>query len=349
MRTCRSLVTGASGFLGSRLVKLLAERGDQVNAMVRPGSNLKRLEGLPWDRVRLVYGDIAVPHSVFAATAQCTRIYHLATNFTLSEPESERVLAPAVEGTRSVLDAAKARSINRIVVTGSAMTLGASASEDVADETHHPVFHDVDAYLSAKIAAEQLVAERVRVGAPVVMVLPTAIVGPGDARPTPTGAGILEYLRFGGGTFVPIPGGGLNVVDVDDAALGHVLAMERGVDGERYVLGGENITFAQMFSMLSDIAGLPPPHLQVPRVLMAVGVGLMEWAARRSGSSISVTRRMVRDFVGRYAWVTSAKAEQRLGYFHRPARNGLERSVRWYADHGYFDEKLERRVRVHLL
>ncbi len=341
-----ALVTGASGFLGARLVALLAARGEHVNAMVRPGSPLDGLQGLPWDRVRLVYGDVTVPNSVYAAMAGCDRAYHLATNFTFGERRSQLVLRPTVEGTRSVLEAARARSLRKLVITGSTITLGASAMRETVDEdSQRAIPRDAEAYVFAKATAQRCVIEQVRAGVPAVLVLPSAFVGPGDARPTPTGAGILDYVQRRGR--VPIPDGGLNVVDVDDVALGHRLAMDHGTVGESYILGGENITFLEMFAMLSDVAGLPPPWLRLPAPLLGLGARIMERGARRAGRTASVTRRVVRDFVGKYAWVSSAKAERELGYRHRPARIALERSVKWYTENGYFEKRLERAIRAH--
>lgn len=341
-----ALVTGASGFLGARLVGQLAARGDHVKAFVRPSSSLARLEGSAWDRVRLVYGDVTVASSLYAALAGCDRVYHLAANFSFTERDATRVLRPALEGTGHVLEMAKARGVERLVVTGSAMTLGASPGPEPLTENESVSQSDPDPYLAAKLGAQQLVRESARSGLPVVLVLPTAIVGPGDARPTPTGAGVVEYVSRK--ARVPIPDGGLNLVDVDDVAQGHILAMERARVGETYILGGENVTFQEMFAMLSDLAALPPPSLRVPGWLLRLGVAMLEQVAQRTGGRLAVTRRMARDFVGRFAWVSSAKAERELGYTYRPARAALERSLRWYLEHGYFEPKLGDRMRMHL-
>ena len=261
-RMAFTLVTGATGFLGSQLVRTLLERGESVKALVRPGSNLAALSGYPTDRFKIAVGDIRIEQSVFAALANCTRMYHVAANFKMWDPDPSRIILPAVDGMRATLRAARARKLTKIVVTSSAGVLGTTAGEELMDETHEFNLTDPEAYFAAKVAADKVAAEFVAEGSPIVLALPSTIAGPGDWKPTPNGQLLLEYLKTPPTSHFPVSGGGINVVDVEDVATGHVLAMERGVVGERYILSGDNVTFTQLFETLADITGLAEPSAQ---------------------------------------------------------------------------------------
>lgn len=341
-----TLVTGASGFIGSRLVTALVERGERVKALVRPGANLDAFTSLPKDRFALAYGDVMIGHTVYRALAGCDRLYHLAAAFKLWDPKPERILDPAIVGTRSVLEAAALRRVKKIVVTSSVAALGVSQAAEPMDETHSFNLADPEAYVLAKYEADKIAAEAAAQGAPVVLVMPAQVFGPGDYKPTPNGQAVLEYLRRGSFR-PPAPDGGVNVVDVDDVATGHILAMERGQLGERYILGGENLTYEQLFETLSEITGLPPPR-KIGKGTLQLAAQLMELKARLRGGTPLITKRFVRDYVGAYNWVSSAKAEKELGYTHRPARQTLNRAVRWFLHQGAVPEKAARRVRLEL-
>lgn len=341
-----ALVTGASGFVGSQLVHQLIQRGERVKALVRASSSLRQLQDLPEDRFRLEYGDITVLHSVYAALAGCDRLYHVASQFKMWDAHPENILGPAVEGTRVTLTAAKKRQLRKIVVTSSVAALGSTSEPEPMDEMHKFNLPDAEIYVRSKYEAEQVALEFADDGLPLVLVLPSTIVGPGDWKPTPTGQGILQYLKMPPAIRVPVTRGGLSFVDVDDVAAGHILAMERGVPGERYILGGENLTFEQMFATLSELTALAPPGSNQSKSLAALFGWLLELKARCFGGDPMITRRLVRDYAFAYSWVTSEKAESELGYTHRPARQSLLRSVRWYLQHGYVPEKAARRVRL---
>jgi dihydroflavonol-4-reductase len=342
-----TLVTGASGFIGARLVRQLIERGERVKAFVRAESNLSQLVGLPEDRFRLAVGDIRVEHSVFRALAGCHRMYHVAANFKLWAKRREDILDPAIEGTRATLSAARKRGLDKIVVTSSAVTLGSSAKPDVLDEEDEVELRDPDTYVEAKYRAEQLALEMAE-QLPIVVVLPATVVGPGDWKPTPTGTGILRYLRLPPNLRVPVPEGGLNVVDVDDVALGHVLAMEKGRLGERYILGGEDLTYEELIDTLSDLTDLAMPGRQMGSGMFELAARFMELRARLGGPQPDLSYRMARDYVGAYAFLSSEKAEGELGYRHRPAREALGRAVRWFLEKGYVPDRAARRVRLEL-
>ena len=343
-----SLVTGATGFLGSQLVRTLIERGESVKAFVRPGSNLSALQGYPKERFKLAVGDIRIEQSVFAALSGCSRLYHVAANFKMWDPNPQRIILPAVEGMRATLSAARSRKLDKIVVTSSMGVLGVSADHEPMDESHQFNLKDPEAYFAAKVAADEVVAEFVAAGLPIVSALPGTIAGPGDWKPTPNGQLLLEYLKTPSTSHFPISGGGINIVDVEDVATGHIAAMERGVVGERYILGGENLTFAQVFETLCDLTGLSEPSAPVGKGLMKLAGLWFELGARLRGGDPKITSRLARDYVDTFSWVTSKKAETKLGYRHRPAREALARSVRWFLANGYVPAKAAARVRLEL-
>jgi dihydroflavonol-4-reductase len=343
-----TLVTGATGFLGSQLVRTLMERGESVKAFVRPGSNLAALSGYPRDRFKIAVGDIRIEQSVFAALANCTRLYHVAANFKMWDPKPARIILPAVEGMRATLRAARSRELEKIVVTSSAGVLGTSATEEPMDETHQFNLEDPEAYFAAKVAADQVAQEFIAEGSPIVMALPATIAGPGDWKPTPNGRLLLEYLKTPSTSHFPVSGGGINVVDVEDVALGHVGAMEQGLVGERYLLGGENLTFSQLFETLCDLTGLAEPTAPKSKGLMKLAGKLFEINARLRGGEPRITSRLANDYVDTFSYITSKKAETAFGYRHRPAREALARSVRWFLAHGYVPREAAARVRLEL-
>lgn len=344
----RVLVTGASGFVGSRLVRALIDRGEQVKALVRPGSSLKQLSGYSPKQLELAIGDIMVEHTVYAALADCDRLYHVASNFRMWASNPDDILGPAVAGTRSTLEAARRRGLEKIVVTSSVAALGTEGDRAAMDEGHEFNLPDAETYVLSKYRAEQVAHEMIAEGLPAVVVLPTGIFGPGDWKPTPSGAGVLEYMTYPTWLKFPVTGGGMNIVDVDDVVAGHILAMEKGRIGERYILGGDNVTFEEMFGILAEHTGLSTPGLRVPQGVVALTGGLMELAARFTGADPTITRRLARDYAFRFAWITSEKAEKELGYEHRSAKKALERSVAWFLEHGYVPEATSRRLRLEL-
>jgi dihydroflavonol-4-reductase len=342
-----TLVTGASGFVGSRLVRELVKRGECVKGFVRAGSSLKPLEGLPSDRFELAYGDVLVEHTLYRALARCDRMYHLATNFRLWDANAEGIVGPAVEGTRAALEAARRRGLKKVVVTGSTAALGVSTEPAPFDEEHAFNLEDPEAYVRGKYEAYRVALE-LSARVPLVLVLPSTILGPGDWRPTPSGMLVVRYLRLPSTRRVPIMDGGMNIVDVDDVVNGHILAMERGSAGERYILGGEDLTFEQLFDTLSDVTGLGPAGKKQSPALLALVGSLLTLKARMFGGEPWLTRRIARDYAGKFVFVTSRKAERDLGYTHRPAREALARSVQWFLEKGFVPEQSARHVRLEL-
>lgn len=342
------LVTGATGFLGSRLVRQLVEAGHSVKILARAGSSMRGLDGIPADKIEVALGDITIEHTVYRALAGCDRLFHVAANFKMWDREPSRILDAAILGTEATLSAARRRGIEKIVVTSSVAAVGATREPTPMDETFPFNREDSETYIVAKWKAECVALEEAKRGLPVVVVNPSAIYGPGDWKPTPSGAAILKYMNWKLPIGFPCTEGGINVVDVDDVARGHILAMEKGRIGERYILGGENVTWEQLFSMLSDITGLVGPGRKSSEGQAMLVGRLMEIGARLTGGDPPLTYKLARDFACHYVWVSSAKAERELGYTARSARQALSRSVRWYVENGYVPAEVLRRVRLDL-
>ncbi len=342
------LVTGASGFLGSRLVRKLVENGEQVKALVRATSSLRALEGIPRDNLEIVQGDVMIAHTVYRSLAGCDRLYHVAAVNQLWDPQPERILDAAIVGTEQTLEAARKRGLAKVVYTSSAGVLGTSGGEEM-DETHALNLSDPETYIEAKTKAEErALSFHSEHGLPVVVVNPSVIVGPGDFRPTPAGQGILRYLEWSYPFGFPMVAGGLSVVDVDDVAQGHYLAMQKGRPGERYILGGENLSYEQMFGILSELTGLEPPGKPVSQGLVELAGRFSELYARWSGKEPLIGYRSARDFGSATSWVSSEKAARELGYTHRSARKALLRSVQSFLEQRLVSSDQTRRIRVDL-
>lgn len=325
-----TLVTGASGFVGSRLVHALVARGQAVKAFVHAGASLSPLEGLPRDRFELAFGDVSVEHTVYRALAGCGRMYHVAAGGDASSLAGNSTAeAPAV--TRAVLGAARKRRLQRVVLTHSAAAfVGTSAAE--------PATEDGLDSRSADLAA----------GVPLVAVLPACTIGPGDRRPARLGALIARYLRLPPSARVPLATGGVSVVDVDDVVEGAILAMQRGQPGERYLLGGENLTYSQLFTLLHELTGLARPGRVQRMPALGVQAAWLGFKATLQGDEPLLTARLLRGYSERYVFVSSAKAQRELGYSFRQAREALARAVLWFLEHGYVPEHAARRVRLEL-
>jgi dihydroflavonol-4-reductase len=315
-------------------VKLLVERGERVRVLVRPSSSLAHL---PIDRIELAYGDVTVQHGVFAALAGVRRLYHVASVFKMWDRRPERILGPAIVGTRETLEAARRRGVEKVVVTSSCATLGASREPVPMDESMTFALEDPETYILAKVRAEEIAL-------PVVVVMPSGVFGPGDWKPTPSGDLVLRYLEWPSFPRFPLTSGGISVADVDDVVRGHVLAMERGKAGERYIVGGDNLSFPEILDLLHRITGLPGPGPLVPPSITVASATLIEIAARLFGFEPPVTRRMARDHADTFLWADSTKAETELGYEHRPARQSLARSVAWFLEKGYVSQAAARRI-----
>ncbi len=322
----RILVTGATGFVGSAVARRLLARGHRVRALVRASSDLGNLEGLDMERVR---GDLTDPPSLQAALAGCDALFHVAADYRLWTPDPKLLYAANVEGTRHLMEAALAQGVERIVYTSSVATLGLHADGTPADEDTPVSIHDmIGHYKRSKYLAERVVRELVATrGLPAVIVNPSTPVGPRDIKPTPTGRMVRDAALGRMPAYVDT---GLNIVHVDDVAEGHCLALERGRTGERYILGGENLSLREILTIISSLTGRRPPRIRLPHELvLPLGYVAQTWARLRGGPEPRLTADGVR-MARKKMYFSSAKARRELGYVSRPAREALADAVAWF-------------------
>lgn len=324
------LVTGATGFVGAAVVRLLVEMGEAVRVLVRPDSDRAALEGLP---VEPVEGDLTDPDSLRAAVRGCGGLYHAAALYQLWAPDPELLYRTNVDGTNDLLMAAADAGIGRIVYTSSVAALGAFGDGRRADERAAVTIDEMTGpYKRSKYLAEQAVHRLVREHAlPVVVVNPATPVGPGDRKPTPTGRLVLNAALGRMPAYVDT---GLNIVHVDDVAEGHVRAFERGRIGERYILGGENLSLEAILEKIATLVGRPAPRWRLPLGAMLPLAYAAEGMARLSGGGEPrVTVDAVR-MARKKMYYSSAKAERELGYTHRPADQAFADAIAWFREHG---------------
>lgn len=323
-------LTGASGFIGSHILRALLAAQYRVRALVRPGSRPLP----PLDGCTTVWGDILHPGELVQHMAGCRYLVHAAALYSFSPGMHHKIFATNVRGCAGVLEAARLAGIERVVVTSSSSTVGPSYGGRPATEDDWAIDAGSSAYHRSKLQQER-VALAAQV--PVVLVLPTTPIGPGDWKPTPTGKMIVDFMR--GRIFATLDGG-LNVVAVEDVARAHVLALQYGRPRERYLAGGENISLSQLWERLAQICGRPAPTFRIPFQL-ALTLG---WADElrcrlfRKGTGGMAAPliplegvRMARH----HMYASSAKAQSELGYEATSVTAALERAVRWYRDNGY--------------
>ncbi len=323
-----NLVTGGTGFVGSAVVRRLLARGQAVRVLVRPDSDRANLAGLD---VELAEGDLGDRASLERAARGCTALYHVAADYRLWTRDPAAMLKVNVEGSRDVLLAAAAAGANRMVYTSSVAVLGLNRDASPADESTPVALADmIGPYKRSKFLAEAEVRRLIEAeGLPVVIVNPSTPVGPRDVKPTPTGRMIREAASGRMPAYVDT---GLNVAHVDDVAEGHVLAFEKGEVGERYILGGENLTLREILGHIADAAGRRRPRLRLPHnAIVPVAYVAEAWTRLTGGGEPFVTVDGVR-MARKRMFFTSARAEQALGYSHRPAREALADAVKWFLE-----------------
>ena len=323
------LVTGASGFVGAAVVRALLAASRKVRVLLRPSSDRRNVEGLAVD-VRL--GSLTEPRSLAAALEGCGALYHVAADYRLWVRNPATMYAVNVDGTRSLMEAALAAGVGRIVYTSSVATLGWRADGTAADEATPSALADmVGHYKRSKFLAEAAVRDLVQTRAlPAVIVNPSTPVGPRDVKPTPTGRIIVEAASGRMPAYVDT---GLNLVHVDDVARGHLLAEDRGCVGERYILGGENLTLGDILRLVAGIVGRKPPKVEVPAALVWPVAAIEEALGWLIGREPFATREGLR--MSRHKmFFASAKAERELGYRSRPAREGLMDAIAWFRQAG---------------
>jgi len=325
-----AFVTGATGFVGSHIARLLAEQGADLRLLVRASSNTKNVSDL---RADFVQGDLRNPATLEKAISGCQTVFHVAADYRLWVRDPEEMYRANVEGARAILDAARKAGVRRVVYTSSVATMGFTANGHPANEDS-PVLLDnmIGPYKRSKFMAEQVAIEAARSGVDVVIVNPTTPVGDRDIKPTPTGRIVVDFLKKKFPAYVDT---GLNLVDVTECARGHIAALEKGRCGERYILGGENLTLKQILDKLAAITGLPSPSVRVPYVLaLATGVVDEIVTGHLRGREPRATIDAVR--MGRKKmFVSSAKAERELGWKVVAVDHALRRAVDWFRANGY--------------
>ncbi len=331
----RVLVTGGTGFVGLNLVLELLRRGAEVRVLARPTSDLTALRAAVGDRaVEVVRGDLLDAASLRAALAGVEVLYHAAADYRLWAPDPSVLYRVNVEGTRALLAAAAAAKVERVVYTSSVGTLGIPADGTPGTETTPVTLADmVGDYKRSKFLAEREAVAAAAGGLPVVIVNPSAPVGPWDWKPTPTGRMLVDYLR---GRMVAYLDTGLNVVHVRDVAVGHVLAAERGRVGERYILGhvAGNLGLRAIFARLAPYTGIAAPRVRLPHAGALALAGVLEAAARVTGREPIASRTAVR-MAAKRMFFDPTRAVRELGLPQTPVDDALRDAVEWYWAHGY--------------
>ena len=332
----KCFVTGASGFIGGSLVRELVSRGHRVKGLVRTRSNLRGLDGFEWERV---VGDINDQEKLTQAMRGCDWCFHTAATYELWVPDETAMFDVNVSGTRHLIDAALAAGCSRIVHTSTAGTMALPQAVihgelRPTDESTPVTEADMAGpYLRSKWLAERIARRAGREGAPVVVVNPSAPFGPRDARPTPTGKLLVDFLNR------RLPGwmdGGFNVVHIRDVVAGHILAAEKGKPGERYILGNVegNWTLQETFSMLAQVTGIPAPERKISPAVATLLARLSELGARFTGRPPRIPLAGVR-MVGRKMFVSPVKAIRELGLPQTPPEKALQDAVEWFRANGY--------------
>jgi dihydroflavonol-4-reductase len=326
-----ALVTGGTGFVGANLARELLAAGATVRVLARPGGDRRTLDGL---KVEVVEGDLLDAASLARACAGVDTVYHVAADYRLWAPDPAALHRVNVEGTRAMLEAAGTAGARRVVYTSTVGTLGIPRTGAPGTEDTPVSLADmVGAYKTSKFLAEQVALEFARRGLPVVIVNPSAPVGPWDVKPTPTGQMIVDFMS--GRMFATLDTG-LNVVHVRDVARGHVLAAQRGTVGDKYVLGAAhgNVSLAEIGQLLSEITGRRPPRVRVPYAVAWCGAACMETLARLTGRAPKVPLTAVR-MARKRMYFSPAKAVRELGLPQTDVRVALREAVEWFAHHGY--------------
>jgi dihydroflavonol-4-reductase len=321
----RTLVTGASGFLGWHVARVLLERGADVRALCRPSASLRELD------VERVTGDLRDSDSLERAVKGCDRVFHVAADYRLWSKDPRELYQSNVEGTRNLLDAAERSGVSKFIYTSTVGCVG-MPKDSLGDENTPVSISDMAGhYKRSKWLAEQVALEKAKTGYPVVIVNPTAPIGDHDWKPTPTGKIVLDFLKGKLSAFVDT---GLNVVDAHDTAVGHYLAGERGRPGERYILGCENLTLQQILARLARITDRPEPKRKVPYAV-AYAAGVVTTAiADLTGKEPLAPLEAVK-MARKKMFVSHEKATRELGFAPGSATEALSKAVNWFQSNGY--------------
>jgi len=323
------LVTGATGFVGGAVARALVRAGVEVRVLARRESDLQNLESLAVERVA---GDLRDPASLRNALAGCRQLYHVAAHYALWAKDPSIFYDINVTGTRNLLEAARTAGIERTVYCSTIGAIGLPPGGGLGTE-NTPVSLDQMAghYKRSKYLAEQEVLRLAKEGLPVVIVNPSAPVGAGDVKPTPTGQVIVDFMR---GRMPAYMETGMNLIDVDDVAIGHLLAMQKGRVGERYILGNKNLMLREVFEILSHLTGVKAPTIKLPRLAILPLAYLNHWVANFTGRPPRIPLEGVK--MAKYKMhYDCGKAVRELGLPQTPPEVALEKAVQWFRSHGY--------------
>ena len=326
----RCLVTGANGFLGSAVARTLLDAGHSVAALARETADRRNLDGLDVD-VRV--GDLRDADSLARAIVGCQAVFHVAADYRLWTRDPAQMYRTNVEGSRNVVDASARQGIERLVYTSSVAVLGINPDRTPADETTPVALDDmIGHYKRSKFLAEKAVHEAASAhGLSYVVTNPSTPIGPRDIRPTPTGRIIVDAATGRMPAYVDT---GLNVVHVDDVARGHLQALERGVDGERYILGGADLSLREILQIVARRLGRRPPNVRLPRRPLYPFAAVAELIAGFTGKEPRLTIDGLR-MAGKHMYFSSARAQAALGYSARPAEEAIGDALDWFRAHSY--------------
>jgi len=325
----KALVTGATGFVGGAVARALVHRGIEVRVIARAGADLQNLQGLTVERVE---GDLRNQDSLRHALTGCRQLYHIAAHYALWAKDPSIFYDVNVTGTKTLLEAARDVGTERIVYCSTIGAIGIPPEGGLGTEETPVVFEQMAGhYKRSKYLAEQEVLKLARAGLPVVIVNPSAPVGIGDVKPTPTGQVIVDFMKGRMPAYIET---GMNIVDVDDVAIGHLLAMEKGRIGERYILGSANLMLREVFEILSRLTGINAPSIKLPRLAILPLAYLNLWMANITGHPPRIPLEGVK--MAKYKMhYDCSKAIRELGIPQTPPEVALEKAVRWFRDHGY--------------
>ena len=325
----KAFVTGATGFIGASLVRELLRDGHQVRALARTGANRKNIEGLP---LEIWEGDLLAPDSLAAGIEGCDWVFHTAADYRLWTRDPAAMYAANVEGTRGVLEGALRAGVGRVVYTSSVGTLGNPGDGTPGDETTPVTYADmVGDYKKSKFLAERAAKEFIPRGLPLVIVNPSTPVGVLDIKPTPTGKIIVDVLNRAMPAYLDT---GLNLIDVEDCARGHILAAERGRVGEKYILGNRNLTLREIFLLLEEIAGIPAPKVRLPYTPILLAACVNEALSRLTGREPLIPLNGVL-MARKFMFFDSTKAIRELALPQTPVAEALTKAVAWFRANGY--------------
>jgi dihydroflavonol-4-reductase len=324
----RALVTGATGFVGAAVARALIQHGWEVRALARKGSDRRNVQHLA---LEVVEGDLADKASLDRALAACQALFHVAADYRLGAFDPRQLYQTNVEGTRNILESARAAGVERVIYTSSVATVGIPKDGSPGSEdTPVSVMDMIGHYKRSKFLAEQVVRDAALAGTSVVIVNPSTPIGPGDIKPTPTGQMVLDAAAGRTPAYVDT---GLNVVHVDDVANGHLLAFHRGRPGERYILGGEDLTLREILVEIAQIVGRKPPRVRLPTSVVLPIAYVAEAVARMTGRPGRITVEGVR-MARKRMFFSSDKAKRELGYTWRPPTEALRDAIGWLRDQG---------------